>query len=105
MPGWSSAYIELHTFTGGHSDTINFLSFSPDGDYLASCGDDQSVIVWKTDEGRLLYRVLFKSKVDRVIWHPVSPATLVVGCENGYLYQLHDFSPVSADNGSSGDSV
>lgn len=95
MPGWASAYVEVHTLDGGHSDTINHLSFSPDGIYLASCSDDQSLIVWNIAEGRLLYRVLFKSKVDRVLWHPTYPATLVVGCENGYLYQLHDFSPVS----------
>lgn len=95
MSGWSSAYVELHTLAGGHSDTVNCLSFSPDGAYLASCGDDQSLIIWNTEEGRLLYRALFKAKVDRVIWHPLSPATVIVGCENGYLYQLHDISPVS----------
>ncbi|KAI0715186.1 WD40-repeat-containing domain protein [Earliella scabrosa] len=97
MSGWSSAYIELHTLTGGHSDTINSISFSPDGAHLASCADDQSVIVWNTEEGRLLYRVLFKSKVDRVIWHTASPATLIVGCDNGFLYQLHEFSPTGGD--------
>ncbi len=98
MPGWSSAYVELHTLTGGHSDTVNSLSFSPDGVYLASCGDDQSLIVWKVEEGRLLYRVVFKSKVDRVLWNSNSPATIIVGCDNGYLYQLHDISPVSLDD-------
>ena len=95
MPGWTSAYVEVHTLDGGHSDTVNYLSFSSDGTYLASCSDDHSLIVWHIAEGRLLYRVLFKSKVDRVIWHPGYPATLVVGCDNGYLYQLHEFSPVS----------
>ncbi|KAI0711999.1 WD40-repeat-containing domain protein, partial [Earliella scabrosa] len=97
MSGWSSAYVELHTLTGGHSDTINHMAFSSDGIHLASCGDDQSLIVWNVEEGRLLYRVLFKSKVDRVLWHPTSPATIVVGCENGYLYQLHDFSPIGGE--------
>ncbi|KAI0705490.1 WD40-repeat-containing domain protein, partial [Earliella scabrosa] len=93
----TTAYVELHTLTGGHSDTINHLAFSSDGLHLASCGDDQSLIVWNAEEGRLLYRVLFKSKVDRVLWHPISPATIVVGCENGYLYQLHDFSPTGGE--------
>ena len=99
MSGWASAYVELHTLTGGHSDTINSLSFSPDGIYLASCADDQSLLVWNVEEGRLLYRVLFKSKVDRILWHPTSPATIIVGCDNGYIYQLAEFSPVSTPGG------
>ena len=34
MPGWTSAYVEVHTLDGGHSDTVNYLSFSSDGTYL-----------------------------------------------------------------------
>ncbi|KAI0701429.1 WD40-repeat-containing domain protein [Cerioporus squamosus] len=97
MPGWASAYVELHALTGGHSDTVNHLSFSPDGLYLASCSDDQSLIIWNVPEGRMLYRALFKSKVDRSIWHPLYPETVLVGCDNGYLYQLHEFSPAGGE--------
>ena len=94
MSTWLSAFVEQESLVSGHSDTINHLSFSPDGTYLTSCGDDNSLIIWSIEESRLLYRLVFKSPVDCAIWHPLYPGTLIVGCDNGYLFQLQDFSPV-----------
>nr|VWO94461.1 G protein beta subunit Gib2 [Ganoderma boninense] len=88
----TSDYIELHTLTKGHSDTINSLAFSRDGVHLASGGDDHLVIIWNAQKPQLLYRLVFESTVDCVIWHPVHPETVIVGLETGYLFQLHDFS-------------
>jgi WD40 repeat protein len=31
---------------GGHTSTINVVRFSPNGQYLATGGDDQMVIIW-----------------------------------------------------------
>nr|VWO95111.1 Transcriptional repressor rco-1 [Ganoderma boninense] len=88
----TSAYIELHTLTKGHSDTINSLAFSRDGVHLASGGDDHLVIIWNAQNAQLLYRLVFESAVDCVIWHPVHPETVIIGLETGYLFQLRDFS-------------
>ena len=97
MSAWQSAFVEQKSLSQGHSDTINHLSFSPDGSYLTSCSDDNSLIIWSLEEGRLLYRLIFKSPVDCAIWHPLYPGTLIAGCDNGYLFQLQDFSPVRAE--------
>lgn len=94
----TSAYIELHTLTKGHSDTINSLAYSRDGVYLASGGDDHLVIIWNAQKAQLLYRLVFESAVDCVIWHPVHPETVIVGLETGYLFQLHDFSLVRCES-------
>lgn len=90
----TSAYIEVHTLTKGHSDTINSLAYSKDGTYLASGGDNNLVIIWNAQNAQLLYRLAFESAVDCVIWHPVHPETVIVGLGTGYLFQLHDFSLV-----------
>jgi hypothetical protein len=47
----------LHILTGhrGHSDDI---VFSPDGKYLASCGEDMTVRVWSTESGAMLHTIV-----------------------------------------------
>ncbi|KAI9060079.1 WD40 repeat-like protein [Trametes sanguinea] len=87
-----TAYVELHSLSAGHSDTINCLAFSPDGVHLASGGDDYALIIWNALKGRLLYRLLFNASVGCVLWHPIHPETVIAGCDNGYLFQLHDFN-------------
>lgn len=42
----------LHTLTG-HTDTVNSISFSPDGQTIASASDDTTIKLWSL-EGRLL---------------------------------------------------
>ncbi|KAI0735724.1 WD40-repeat-containing domain protein, partial [Earliella scabrosa] len=87
-----TALVEFHHLNKGHSDTVNTLQFSSDGVHLASGGDDRTLIIWNAQEGRLLYRVLFQSNVDCVLWHPGRSGTLIVGCESGYMFQLYDFT-------------
>lgn len=90
----TSAYVKMHTLTAGHCHTVNCLAFSPDGSHLASGGDDRALAIWNALQGRLLYRLLFKSAIDNILWHPVHPDTVIVGCLNGTLLQIHDFSLV-----------
>ena len=40
----------LYTFTG-HEAEINAVRFSPDGQFLASCGDDNTAKVWSFEKG------------------------------------------------------
>ncbi|OBZ66279.1 hypothetical protein A0H81_13832 [Grifola frondosa] len=89
---FSEKVVHTLTLTAGHCDTVNCVSFSPDSNYLASGGDDNALIIWDVVDGTLLYRLLFKSSVDCILWHPGRPGTILVGCRGGTLVQLHGFS-------------
>ncbi|KAI0740265.1 WD40-repeat-containing domain protein [Earliella scabrosa] len=93
----SSAYIEAHTLAGKHLNTVNTLSFSPDSTYLASGGDDCTVIVWHVARGDELYRLVYEKPVSCIIWHPVHPDTILVGCDDGRIFQMFDFTLASVD--------
>jgi len=56
----------LGDLTGGHESTVNCVRFSPNGKYLASCADDNSVIIWN-----LRRRVIeFGSDKTEITWCP-----------------------------------
>ena len=92
----SSAYIEVHTLAPNHCNTVNTLSFSPDGTYLASGGDDLTLNIWNVMQGRLLYRILFEAAISCLVWHPLYPYTVIAACDDGRIFQLPDFMPVSS---------
>ena len=91
----STAYVHHLTLKGGHSDTVNVLVFSPDGDNIASGGDDKVVIIWEVNTSDILYRIPADDRVDSILWHPVQPETIIIGCAGGSITQIHGFSPVS----------
>ncbi|KAG2090302.1 WD40-repeat-containing domain protein [Suillus cothurnatus] len=102
-----TAYIHIRTLSEGHSDSINSLAFSRCGRYLASGSDDKCVIIWRLDDGSILYRLLLDSSVTVVFWHPTLRDTVIIGCEDGNLCQLRhlridDFSRKDFDLGADG---
>jgi WD40 repeat protein len=90
-----TAYIHIRTLTEGHSDSVRSLAFSRCGRYLASGSDDKCVIIWRLDDGSILYRLLLDSSVTVVFWHPTLRDTVIVGCEDGNLCQLRHLRIVS----------
>ncbi len=40
----------------GHNDTVNSISFSPDGELFASCSDDGTIIVWKSNNSHIVLK-------------------------------------------------
>ena len=56
---------ETNTFTRkflleGHEKGVNYIAWSPDSKYLASCSDDRTVRIWNCEN------VLFRSSLDRI---------------------------------------
>lgn len=90
-----SAYVKKLCLQNAHSDVINCIAFSPTGKYLASGGEDSSVIIWRVSDGRFIYRLLFQSPVDALLWLPIHSESLVSGCRDGTITQGAKFRVVS----------
>ena len=39
----------------GHSDFVNHISYSPDGEMIATCSDDDTIRIWSTSSGDTLH--------------------------------------------------
>lgn len=50
----------------GHSNIVNYVVFSPNGQLLASCGDDLNIKIWDVKTGRELRTVVTGGAVERL---------------------------------------
>ena len=91
-----SPFVQLDILTQEHTNSINSLSFSTNGQYLASGGDDSVLMLWNALHGKLLYRLMLDAPIDAIIWHPIHSETLVIGLSNGGLHQLHGMTFVGS---------
>lgn len=88
----TTIYEPFHTLEGGHTSGVNAVAFSPTGMYLASGGDDHSLVVWSLEDGALHQRMLVKSPITALAWHPGRRSTLFYGCEDGVVGVITDVS-------------
>jgi WD40 repeat protein len=63
----------------GHGDWVRTLEFSPDGNSLASAGNDGRVLVWNPDNGQLQYEHLAEATLTRVIFDNRGNRLLTIG--------------------------
>lgn len=86
-------YTHLHTIKDCHQDSVNFLSFSPDGRFLVSGGDDQCLFLFDYQEGQDITKTISSSEVTSGLWIEIGgKQMLLVGYANGDVQSL---DPVS----------
>ena len=66
-----------------HEGEINAISFSTDGEWLATAGDDRAVKIWTVPAGDLVSSTVLDSRVNCVLFTP--DGRVLIGCENGVV--------------------
>lgn len=85
-------YQEHCTLQNGHKEGINVVSFSPNGDFLASGADDNTAVLWDVHNGNLLQKIITRSPVLSFAWNCNQMNTLFIGCQDGMIYCIRTFN-------------
>ena len=83
---------QLHIIRNCHQDSVNCLSFSPDGRFLASGGEDGALFVFDYKNGCDVWKITHPSSLTCLVWHP-SNEGLYAGFGNG---DVQRFDPASS---------
>jgi WD40 repeat protein len=82
-------YSLLHTIGDCHRDSVNCLSFSPDGCFLASGGDDCAIFLFDYQKGKDVRQVISQSGVTSILWIQIDGRLwLLVGHASGNIQRL-----------------
>ncbi|CAG8716511.1 8588_t:CDS:2, partial [Dentiscutata erythropus] len=82
---WRSDTGEQICELSGHSDTVQSVLFSKDGQYVASGGMDGKVFVWKVDNRELIASLEGPDEVVWLDWHPKG-TILLAGANDGTMW-------------------
>ncbi len=82
------SYSCASSLTFRHTDSVNVLSFSPCGRFLASGADDGVVYIFNPRQGTKFMKVVAHHAVTTLAWHPTGQARLYVGREDGKVVFL-----------------
>ncbi|KAI9239458.1 hypothetical protein MVEG_00724 [Podila verticillata NRRL 6337] len=73
----------------GHQKTVNHVSFSPDGRYIASASFDKSVKIWDSRDGKFIASLRgHVAEVYQVVWS--SDSRMILSCSKDSTIKLWD---------------
>ncbi|MCO5611416.1 hypothetical protein L7F22_065669 [Adiantum nelumboides] len=69
---------------GGHSATVGFLAWSPNGKYIATAAGDNQVILWDVDNRQDIDSQKFDSQVCSLAWKPNGNGLAVIDADGKF---------------------
>lgn len=73
-----------------HKARINALAVSPNGELLATGGDDSRVLIWRTKSGRIVNEFLrHTDKVGTLAFSPDGQSILSIGLDGARIWDVH----------------
>lgn len=90
MAIWDVATQKVTTKFVGHTDAVNKIAWSPDGNYIASSAYDGTVRVWDAKTGQSVYKLNAPNGRDAaaLAWSPTDATRLLIGFMNGTLESI-----------------
>ncbi|CAK72861.1 unnamed protein product (macronuclear) [Paramecium tetraurelia] len=85
---WKNIKIHELNKLDGHSQGVNLVCFSPDGKSLASCSDDNSIILWDIKTGKMKQIVKGKGVVKSLCLSPNNTTLAFSRKQCVYLWNL-----------------
>lgn len=76
----------------GHLGPITDIAWSPNGAFLASCAQDNTILIWATVEQKIVRRIDVPLYALQLIWHP-NKNILSWTTDEGELFTLEDLIP------------
>ncbi|MCB0211673.1 MAG: hypothetical protein KDJ52_20210 [Anaerolineae bacterium] len=69
-----------------HTKVVRDAAWRPDGRYLASGGDDNTIIIWDTDPFKPVRKLTGHSDwVRKIVWHPTNDTQLASASDDGTI--------------------
>lgn len=69
---------KVFSLKGGHSATVGFLAWSPNGKYLATAAGDNQVMLWDVDNRQDIDCQKFEAQICSLAWKPKGNALAVI---------------------------
>ncbi|MCO5577428.1 hypothetical protein L7F22_031260 [Adiantum nelumboides] len=75
---------KVFSLKGGHSATVGFLAWSPNGKYIATAAGDNQVILWDVDNRQDIDSQKFDSQVCSLAWKPNGNGLAVIDADGKF---------------------
>lgn len=96
--GSKSHYVAVKTLSGLLADSVNTLSFSPNGASLAAGGDDKLVVLLKVPSGKEYARYAMDSSINVLLWGSFAGKEEVLcGTRSGQIFSFDPSKKVCTD--------
>ncbi|KAJ7538304.1 hypothetical protein O6H91_11G042800 [Diphasiastrum complanatum] len=76
---------KIYSLKGGHSAAVGFLTWSPNGKYLATAGEDRQVMLWDVENRLDLDRYKLESQICSLSWKPTGNALAMIDIDGKFV--------------------